>query len=806
MCRACLAFPALVAVCVWASLSLAQAPLGWLDRAFPFPGMNGAVVDTLVWDDGSGPALYACGGFSIAGETQVFGVARWNGSDWTPMDEGLAGANAIAVFDDGSGETLFAAGRFTGSGPLAGLNVAKWDGHGWLPVGQALHGIVQAMAVFDDGFGPALFAGGDVNGAIVRLEGDQWVSVAGGMSGSGRPTVHALECFDDGMGKGLYVGGNFNRAGSVFAENLARWDGARWSAVGTAASGQGTGGTVLSLRAVDLGSSELLYVGGQFATAGSVTARSIVQWDGTRWLPLAEGVIGAVGTMAAMDLGGGQQLFVGGRFRSAGSVEAFGVARWDGDEWHAVGQGTGTDQQVNTLTVFDSGDGEELFAGGAFTITNGARGSRLMKWDGQAWSSLYSGLSGPVLAMLSVDEPDGRVLIVGGDFFAVEANLDPYPRYLARWDGNAWSPLGEAFNGPVHALALHDAGNGPELYAGGAFTMIGDMPASNIARWDGQRWWPLAEGLSGGSSPTVSALISHDDGSGPALYAGGGFFRAGGTPEGDGIARWDGERWSALGERKGSGGGRILGMAIFDEGEGPMLFACGSFDYFGGVSARRIGRWDGASWSAVGEPINFSAPRISALEVHDDGSGPALYAGGDFRTFGDTTALRIAKWDGQAWSALGEGFDRPVNALRSFDHGDGPQLYAGGEFSQSAGEPMQHIGRWDGSAWSAMDAGLDAVANAMVIHETGSGEVLVVAGNFTTAGSTVSNRLAVWTGPPPPPCPADLDGDGELTIFDFLTFQNLFDAGDPRADFDGDGELTIFDFLAFQNAFDAGCQ
>ena len=26
-----------------------------------------------------------------------------------------------------------------------------------------------------------------------------------------------------------------------------------------------------------------------------------------------------------------------------------------------------------------------------------------------------------------------------------------------------------------------------------------------------------------------------------------------------------------------------------------------------------------------------------------------------------------------------------------------------------------------------------------------------------------------------------------------------------RADFDGDGQLTIFDFLAFQNAFDAGC-
>ena len=54
-------------------------------------------------------------------------------------------------------------------------------------------------------------------------------------------------------------------------------------------------------------------------------------------------------------------------------------------------------------------------------------------------------------------------------------------------------------------------------------------------------------------------------------------------------------------------------------------------------------------------------------------------------------------------------------------------------------------------------------------------------------------------------CRADLDGDGQLTIFDFLAFQNLFDAGDPTADFDGDGSLTIFDFLAFQNEFDAGC-
>jgi len=55
-------------------------------------------------------------------------------------------------------------------------------------------------------------------------------------------------------------------------------------------------------------------------------------------------------------------------------------------------------------------------------------------------------------------------------------------------------------------------------------------------------------------------------------------------------------------------------------------------------------------------------------------------------------------------------------------------------------------------------------------------------------------------------CRADIDGDGVLTIFDFLGYQNAFDAGDLSvADFDGDGLLTIFDFLAFQNEFDAGC-
>ncbi len=97
----------------------------------------------------------------------------------------------------------------------------------------------------------------------------------------------------------------------------------------------------------------------------------------------------------------------------------------------------------------------------------------------------------------------------------------------------------------------------------------------------------------------------------------------------------------------------------------------------------------------------------------------------------------------------------------------------------------------------------DGKAFALVRVEPGitSGASLT----FRVTSSAGSDTGVVTLGLPATSCRADLDGDGALTIFDFLAFQNLFDAGDPVADFDGDGSLTIFDFLAFQNEFSAGC-
>lgn len=54
-------------------------------------------------------------------------------------------------------------------------------------------------------------------------------------------------------------------------------------------------------------------------------------------------------------------------------------------------------------------------------------------------------------------------------------------------------------------------------------------------------------------------------------------------------------------------------------------------------------------------------------------------------------------------------------------------------------------------------------------------------------------------------CAADCDGDGALSLFDFLCFVNLFNAGETGADCDGSGGLDLFDFLCFTNSFNKGC-
>ena len=765
--------------------SLGSCAPGWTPTFGGSPGLDGAVQSLTVFDDGGGPALYVGGSFTAAGGVIASRIVRWDGSSWTPLGSGMNGpVQALAVFDDGGGAALYAGGSFTDAGGVSANRVAKWNGSTWAALGSGTGSTVGALCVFDDGGGPALFVGGSFTSAggapangIAKWNGSTWSTLGSGVGPFG--AVWALTVFDPGGGPALYAGGSFTNAGGVSANRVARWDGSSWSALGS-----GVNAIVSALCVFDDGSGPALFVGGDFTTAGGAAASRIAKWNGASWSALGTGVNSTVRALSVVDLGGGAALCVSGNFSQAGGGAASHIASWDGAAWSALGGGLGSTSGASALQVFDDGSGPVLYAGGTLWEAGGRPVWNLAQWDGASWTAFGSGLSGAVYSVTVFDDGGGPALYVGGNF--VEAGGVTVNR-IARWGGTSWSALGSGVStNVVYALTVFDDGSGPALYAGGDFQQASGVLVRGIAKWDGSSWSALGSGLSGEPVDLVNGLAVFDDGSGPALFATGGFTHAGGVLVNH-VAKWDGASWSALGSGLDNYG---IALTVFDDGTGPALYVGGTFTGAGAALARRIARWDGASWSALG--VGMTNNHVASLTVFDDGSGPALYAGGGFTTLSGVAANRIAKWDGSSWSALGSGLTGDsfvdVHGLKVFDDGSGPALYAGGRFTSAGGVPANNIARWDGSSWSPLGSGVYAQepwVEALAVFDDGSGPALHVGGQFVSVPDSEDSLLAKWSGCPDSVaptifCPAQVlavDGfsspPGEVVHFTVTAVDNL---------------------------------
>ena len=681
-------------------------------------------------------------------------------SKWLPTFGGtpsvvshLHEVRALTVFDDdggdgGDGPALYVGGTFLSVGGVMAANVTRWNGSRWSRLGSGVSSptgfpSVDAFTVFDDGSGPALYVGGNFSNAggvparcIARWDGSTWSVLGSGLDDI-PSIVYALAVFDDGNGPALYAGGYFTSAGGVPVSSIARWDGSTWSGLGSGvATSSLSPGFVHALAVFDDGNGPALYAGGAFSSAGGVPVSSIARWDGSTWTALGSGVDGGIRALIAFDDGSGPALFTGGGFTTAGGVSANRVAKWDGSSWAPLGGGMNS--SVRELEVLDDGGGRALHASGDFTVAGGlAAGGHIAKWDGIGWSAQVGGPDDIVNALAVLDAGAGPDLYAGGLFDFADGVL---AERIARFDGSSWSALDSGLDGPVASLAVLDPGGGDELFAGGSFTSAGGLLLNRIARWDGSDWSALGSGLDG----AVGALAFFDDGGGPALHAGGSFASAGGAPASR-IARWNGSSWSAL----GSGlNGPVHALAVFDDGSGSALYAGGAFTSAGGVAANRIAKWDGSSWSALGSGLNGGLnPEVLALAVFDDGSGPALCVGGLFTTAGGLPARRIARWNGSSWSTFGATlFGGAIEALTVLDEGAGPALFAGGRFTNAGGVVLNRIARWDGSSWSALGSGMNAAVLALTAFDDGSGMALQAGGAFSSAGGVAASSVARWDG------------------------------------------------------------
>jgi hypothetical protein len=360
-----------------------------------------------------------------------------------------------------------------------------------------------------------------------------------------------------------------------------------------------------------------------------------------------------------------------------------------------------------------------IYVGGEFTAAGGVANTKFIaKWNGTAWSALGTGMSGYVNA-LAIDG-NGN-LYAGGNFLTaggVTVNR------IAKWNGSEWSGLGTGMTGStgyVNALAIDGSGN---VYAGGDFTTAGGVTANYIAKWNGSTWSSLGTGM----NRLVKSLAI--DGSG-ILYAGGWFTTAGGTTA-KYIAKWNGSAWSALGTGTD---GEVNAIVIY----GSNVYVGGGFVYAGGVgNTRSIAKWNGSAWSAL--PMSGTTGSVRAIAI--DGSGN-VYVGGDFPSVGGIDADYIAKWNigGSGWSAIGTNIiDKPVNALVIDDNGE---LFVGGSFTRTGKFIENGIVKWNGSEWSTLGTGMNGSVSAIAIDGSGN---LYAGGTFKSVGGVIAERIAKWNG------------------------------------------------------------
>ena len=337
--------------------------------------------------------------------------------------------------------------------------------------------------------------------------------------------------------------------------------------------------------------------------------------------------------------------------------------------WNPLGA-TPLNNYVQTMVK----NGGYLYVGGWFTNAGGnPNADYIARWDGTSWSALGTGLNSGVSSIVF----DGTTLYASGDF--TNAGGDPNADYIAKWDGTSWSAVTTSpLNDFVETIAI----NGTDLYAGGYFSNAGGDPnADYIAKWNGTAWSALGT-IQPATNPIDTILtITIMNGN---VYVGGGFTNAGGDPNADYVAKWDGTAWSALGPTPLSAKVRVLTPS------GTKLYAGGDFHDAGNdPNADFIAWWDGSSWSALGTGINGSVTSIIV-------SGTTVYAAGALIQLGMDESNSIAKWDGTNWSALSYHLNALNTGVIYAVVVDGLDVYIGGSFSNMGGNPnLAYIAKFE---------------------------------------------------------------------------------------------------------------
>ncbi|MCE9670134.1 hypothetical protein LY474_20250 [Myxococcus stipitatus] len=565
----------------------------WDGKGWKFPEggpADGPVYELLV----DGNTVWVGGGFSRIGGITSNRVARWMGDSWAAYDLPLPGNGvyALALGDDG---TPYAGGTFAYDFAEDGVgSIARWNGSAWEMLNEGVStgqfpGVVTDLA-FTQG---KLHVGGcfsHVNGrawtnpdAIAANALARWSPQSGwepwpATSLPNRTVWFApFYCGDEGPsafplwevpiqrflldGDTLHVAGTFPSIEGAGSQSLASFKDGAWHAEG-APSGLGLSGGADKLAAG--GPECAVHVLGAISHAsGERVPRTVLRFAGDGWQPLGE-----LPSMECSDLevSARGEVFVActdwdeprshvltwteGSWRSLGDVREHGfisdlaldelgrpwiatqsedsvrVVRWDGERFVMVADGF--DGPVSTLALRPENrdpDHPAFVAAGDFSHVNRLAATRVVHWNGTRFETLGKG--SPTSVITATYGKQG-IFLSANEERGVDGLPIPGRITLGHWNGDEWVELAtperglppphNADQGGVHSFRKLVA-SGDHLIATGTIIPEGQGP-SHAYVFDGERLQPIGQGV---HAISVDAVALTRDG----VWLGGGIAEVG---------------------------------------------------------------------------------------------------------------------------------------------------------------------------------------------------------------------------------------------------------------------------------------
>jgi len=300
---------------------------------------------------------------------------------------------------------------------------------------------------------------------------------------------------------------------------------------------RGFDGTAVVARSLPGAGDEVLFAGGFRKRDGQVF-NGVARWDGSKYYPLGTGLESsrwASASDAVVDEQG--IIYVCGEFTTAGGIAANNIAKWQDGSWHALDDGVPNFADFIRTTP----------AGGLAVLSNTSPDPETLKmistlsmWNGRSWTRVSFEVSqnpweGSVYIRDMLVRSNGDVVICG--FFD---SVDGVPANgVARWDGRAWHALDAGLRPVPHQGGwyyedLAELGDG-RMLLGGAL-VVGDPEhgmTGPIGEWvDGQ--WRLMEDV------PLKQVVKIEPLGDTALVVSGYYNDGIGTSC---ISRWDGYEW-----------------------------------------------------------------------------------------------------------------------------------------------------------------------------------------------------------------------------------------------------------------------